>query len=125
MGDGIKAWYEDMEEYEDLCKLFHEKPQRTSNGYVNANCAHHMALEKRKKDYNKQHNNHSSKSTVTQLNPWERLKIDDPIEVKIHEDSPFVRRHFAGVDKLGRPTVWEAGFTSYTTDIRTAFYSMR
>ena len=60
-----------------------------------------------------------------EIEPWEHLEIDAPIEVQFFEDSRFVRRHFAGVDKLGRPTVWEAGFTSYTTDIRTPFYSMK
>jgi len=55
----------------------------------------------------------ASNYDLIEVSPYEDFKIDDKVIVWDIKGMHF-RRHFAGVDKEGRPLTWVGGLTSYT-----------
>lgn len=47
MSDSIHAYYDDVEDYLGLCKVFCEEPEKFTNGKVNPYGAHRADLELR------------------------------------------------------------------------------
>ena len=46
--------------------------------------------------------------------PYADFKIDDKVYVRDHWAGTLFARHFAGLDKYGKPTAWPDGTTSFT-----------
>jgi len=51
---------------------------------------------------------------LIEVSPYADFKIDDPVMVRNAVE--WVKRHFAGVTDMGAPKVWDAGFTSWTSE---------
>jgi hypothetical protein len=53
---------------------------------------------------------------VEEYNPYEDWPIDCKVRVRMTTTSAWDNRHFAGVNKEGKPTAWDSGCTSYTAN---------
>lgn len=65
-----------------------------------------------------------SEIDLIEVSPYEHLKIDDLVVVwddSICRTATMLRRHFAGINELGRPTTWLNGRTSHTASSVTAW----
>lgn len=55
--------------------------------------------------------------SLVEVKPYEDFKIDDPVMVKATHENFWRKRHFAGVDSLGRPLAYKHGETSWTSTL--------
>jgi len=66
--------------------------------------------------------NHESVWDLIEVSPYADFTIDEPVMVR--KFGGWVKRHFAGVTDMGSPKVWDAGFTSWTSEEQpNAFWS--
>ena len=60
---------------------------------------------------------------LVEVSPYTDWPIDAP--VWCNDFRKWVPRHFAGVDRDGKPLAWNDGYTSHTTALRTMWDDMR
>ena len=48
---------------------------------------------------------------------WKTIEIDEKVLIKNSVSEEWVGAHYAGLTYEGKPTVWNYGGTSWTTDI--------
>lgn len=56
----------------------------------------------------------ADENDLVEITEFDEFKIDDPVMVRYDENSPWVRRYFAGVDEHGKAQTWIDGMTSWT-----------
>jgi len=57
---------------------------------------------------------------LIEVSPYADFKVDEPVMVS-DGDLPYRRRYFAGIGPDGIPRAWDAGATSWTTDVSIAW----
>lgn len=56
----------------------------------------------------------SFEEDLIEVTPYADFKIDEPVMVRDGADDSWTKRHFAGVDNVGRAQTWGDGTTSWT-----------
>jgi hypothetical protein len=52
----------------------------------------------------------------TKVTPWDDFEMNEPVMVRGDAPTGWMKRHFAGISKDGKPMTWPAGQTSFTTE---------